>query len=93
MTEVDLESVRGGIELLRYCRAQRAKIKEVEDNARAAVEDALGDAEIGVLDGEVAIQWPTFKENRFDSSAFKEDHPELWEQYKAMKSRRRFDVV
>jgi predicted phage-related endonuclease len=93
MTEVDLESVRGAVELLRYCRTQRAKIKEVEDNAKAAVQDAMGDADIGLLDGEPAIQWPTFKENRFDSAAFRADHAELWEQYKAANEKRRFDVV
>jgi predicted phage-related endonuclease len=94
MTEVDLESVRGAVELLRYCAGpSERKIKEVEDNAKAAVQDAMGDADVGLLDGEPAIQWPTFKENRFDSAAFRADHAELWEQYKAVNEKRRFDVV
>jgi hypothetical protein len=53
----------------------------------------MGDADVGLLDGEPAIQWPTFKENRFDSAAFRADHAELWEQYKAVNEKRRFDVV
>lgn len=93
MTEVDLESVRGEVEILRWVKEQQAKLKDAEKNARAAIEAAMGNAEVGLLDGEPAISWPTFKENRFDSSGFRADNPEMWEQYKAAQERRRFEVL
>jgi hypothetical protein len=93
MSEIDLEPVRGHVEVLRWCKQQRAIIKATEDNARAAVEAHMGNRQIGLLDGEPAIQWPSYKENRFDSAIFRAEHPEMWEQYKAMNEKRRFDVL
>jgi predicted phage-related endonuclease len=93
MTEIDLNAVRGHIEVLRYCKTQKAKLKELEDAARAAVEDAMGQHDVGVLDGEPAVHWTHFKESRFDSSAFRDDNPELYETYKTARDKRRFEIV
>jgi hypothetical protein len=93
MNEIDLDSVRGHVEILRYCKAEKAKIAELEKLARTAVEDAMGGNEIGLLDGEPAINWSHFKERRFDQSAFGEDHPDLLEQYRAAREKRRFEVL
>lgn len=93
MTEIDLEKVRGAVDLLRWCKKQRALVKEVEEKARAAVEATMGSHEVGLLDGEPAIQWPHYKERRFDQSAFGEEYPDLLEQYRATKEKRRFEVL
>jgi len=93
MSEIDLEPVRGHVEVLRWVKQQKAILKATEENARAAIEAFMKDAQVGLLDGEPAIQWPSFKENRFDSAAFRADNPELWERYKAMHEKRRFEVL
>jgi predicted phage-related endonuclease len=88
----DLEKVKAHIEVLRYVKSQKAMLKELEEISRAAVEEALGDDEIGTLDGETAVTWKHYKENRLDQSALKEDHPDIVEEYKQMKSKRTFVV-
>jgi predicted phage-related endonuclease len=93
MTEIDLESVRGHIAILRLCKRKIAEFKEIQERSRVIVEEAMGTADAGLLDGEMAVSWPTFKENRFDSKAFREQHPELWESYKVASEKRRFEVV
>jgi hypothetical protein len=93
MNEIDLDPVRGHVEILRYVKAEKGKLAELEKLARATVEDAMGEHEMGLLDGEPAIHWPHYKERRFDQSAFGEDHPDLLEQYKAAREKRRFEVI
>jgi predicted phage-related endonuclease len=93
MTEINLAPVRAHIEVLRYVKTQKAKLKELEDAARAAVEDAMGSHDVGILDGEPAVHWTHFKEQRFDSSAFRDDNPELYEQYRTARPKRRFEVI
>lgn len=93
MTAVNLESVRDQVAILRWCKQQKAAIKELEDNARSHVEAAMGQATLGLLDDEPVITWSSFKENRFDSKAFREENPELWERYKARHSKRAFTVL
>jgi predicted phage-related endonuclease len=93
MSEVDLGEVRGHIETLRFVKAKMAALKELEKQARAAVEAAMGEHEVGVLDGEPAVQWPHFKEQRFDQSAFGDEYPDLLEQYKTAREKRRFEVL
>jgi predicted phage-related endonuclease len=93
MTEVDLESVRAQVETLRFVRAKMAALKELEKQARAAVETTMGEHEVGLLDGDPAVQWPHFKEQRFDQSAFGDEYPDLLEQYKTTREKRRFEVL
>lgn len=93
MSNVDLGSVRGHVEILRYVKAQQAKMKEIEKYARAEVETAMGGADVGLLDGEPAVHWTHYKESRLDGAALKEDHPELVEQYRSINEKRRFEVI
>lgn len=93
MTVVNLESVRAETEILVWCAARRAEIKELEDKAKAAVQDALGDADTGTLDDEIVVTWESHKRNAFDQKAFREAHPDLFEGFKTSSSVRRFEVV
>lgn len=93
MSTVDLSDVRGSVELLKWAKAQQAKLKEVEANARAAIEEKMGEAEIGTLDGEDVISWSHFKKRQLDQKALREKHPELVEEYTNLVESRQFKVI
>jgi predicted phage-related endonuclease len=89
----NLDPIRGQIEILRFVKARKAELKELEDRARAAVEAAMGDDDEGTLDGTVAITWKTFKRRQLDQAALAKAHPNLVEEFKVPKSVRRFEVL
>lgn len=91
--KVDLEPVRAQVEMLLYVKRQKAKLKEIEEMARPPVEEAMGNADIGQLDGEDVIHWTTYKTRRLDQKALAEAHPELVEEFKTAAEQRKFEVV
>ena len=93
MTAIDLESVRPYIDILRWTKTRKKELNEIESNARAAVEDAMGDADEGLLDDEPAISWKSYKKRQLDQKALKEDHPELVEEFVQLTEVRRFEVL
>lgn len=93
MTIVDLSTVRAETEILLWCAQRKAEIKELEDKAKAAVQDALGDADTGTLDGEIVVTWESHKRTAFDQKLFREAHPDLFEGFKTSSSVRRFEVA
>lgn len=64
----DLGNVRGHIELLRYVKREKARLKEIEDGARAAIEEALGHATDGTVDGVTVVRRKTIKSKRLDQA-------------------------
>lgn len=93
MSEVDLEPVRAQVEVLRMTTAKIKELQALQKIAREIVETVMGEHSVGTLDGEPVVNWSHYKENRFDGAAFREDHPELWEQYKGANAKRRFEVI
>lgn len=93
MANVDLASVRAHVEILRLAKQKQKEFKALETNAREAIEAAMGNADVGLLDGEPAIHWSSHKRTSFDQKAFREDNPELFEQYKSTTPVRKFDVL
>ena len=93
MTAIDLESVRPYIDILRWTKTRKKELNEIEANARAAVEDAMGDADEGLLDDEPAIRLTSYKQRRLDQKALKEDHPHFVEDYAQLIEVRRFEVL
>ncbi len=88
-----LDNVRASVEILRFAKARKKELKELEDQARAAIEAEMGNDDEGTLDGEVAITWKTFKRRQLDQAALAKAHPNLVEEFKVPKSVRRFEVV
>lgn len=93
MAKVDLESVRGPVALLQYVKSQQRKLKEIEDKAKAAVQDVMGNADTGTLDGEVVITWDGYKKRQFDQKTLQDEKPEVAAEYTKMISVRTFRVV
>jgi len=57
-----------------------------------ALREALGDAEVGYLDGEVIATYKTINAQRFDQKGFQEAHPGLFAEWKRPAPYRRLDV-
>lgn len=92
-TPTDLESLRWAVELLRFAKERKAELKTLEDQARDAIEQALGDNEIGVLDGHVAVTWKTHTQNRLDQQTLKKTFPDIYEVCRKTSDVRRFEVL
>ena len=93
MTSKDLSAVRPQVEMLQWAKRQKAKIKEIEDMARPAVEEAMGSADVGTLDDEPVINWGTYKTRRLNQKALAEKHPEIVEEFKEAHEQRKFEVL
>lgn len=93
MTVIDLNAARGEVEILQWVKSRQAELKLLEDNAKAKIQEILGDGgDTGTLDGEVVVTWSNFKESRLDTKAFREAHPELAAEYTHTNAKRRFEV-
>lgn len=90
---VDLESVRAHVDILVWAKARAAELKDIEKNARDAIEEALGDNEIGELDGHPVVTWAMHKKRVFQQAKFKEAHPELVEAFTETVEGRQFKVI
>lgn len=78
----DLASVRGDVEALLAVRDQITALKDTEAQLRARIEHAMGDAQDGQLDGQPIISWRVgAKPRRFNQSAFKAAHPDLFAEF------------
>lgn len=78
----DLDSVKGWVDLLRTVKARRAELDEVEAKARVEIENVLGTAETGTVNGKPVLTWKWSKPaRRFDQTKFKAEHPDLAAQY------------
>lgn len=73
---VDLNSVRHFLEILAFVRDEKAKLTEAEVMAKAAIQNVLGDSEIGALDGTPVVKWSTIKTVRLSQSTLRRDYPD-----------------
>lgn len=73
----NLESLRAQVAILRHVKAKRAELSELEANARAAVEEALGEDTEGTIDGVTVIKWSRSKRTSLNQKLLKELYPEI----------------
>lgn len=62
----DLDDIRGWIAVLNVAREEKARAEGVIAQAREKIEDALGDEEVGALDGQPVVRWTYVTSTRFD---------------------------
>jgi len=82
--------------LIAYIEA-KAKVKEwteKADIARQQVEAAMGEAEIGLVNGREAVRWTTVESNRIDTAKIRELLPaDLVSKFETTSISRRFTIV
>lgn len=88
----ELDSVRWAVEALRWAKQRKAELKDVEDQARDAIEQALGDDAEGTLDGHVAVTWKYHKRTALSQKLLKASYPEVAELCMETTETRRFQV-
>lgn len=93
MTQVDLEKVRWAVEALHYVKERRAELKELEERARPALEEALGDDTEGALDGNVVVTWKYHKRQALDQKVLRATFPEAYETCRTITEVRRFEIA
>jgi hypothetical protein len=69
--EVELDALVNWVVHLKQLRQDRNMIDEQIELAEGHIKDALGDAEIGTLNGEPIVKWTHVITNRFDQKAAK----------------------
>jgi predicted phage-related endonuclease len=84
--------MRAQVEILRWCKNKRAEIKELEDQAKAAVQSALDDDMVGTVDGGVAVTWKSQKRTALDQQLLKRLYPEAAAECMSTTEVRRFEV-
>ena len=92
---VDLDPAASAF-LAAYIEA-RLKIKEWEEKADIAAEQvkaAMGDAQVGLVNGREAVRWTTVETKRIDTKKVRELLPKnLWEKFETSSVSRRFTIV
>lgn len=77
-----IDYLKRQIDILNWVKKQRLQLDEAEQNAQKNLKDALGENEIGMIGDKPVVSWIKSWPKRFDSKRFREDHPDIWEQYK-----------
>jgi predicted phage-related endonuclease len=92
--EIDITELQNWVIMLKQLRADRADIDEQIEVIEGQIKDALGDAEIGTINGAPVVRWSHVVSNRFDQKTAKEMlTPEQVEACMKPLESRRFTIV
>ncbi|AFN37749.1 hypothetical protein FGG44_gp58 [Mycobacterium phage MacnCheese] len=89
----DLSALKGHVDLMRHARTEKAKWADVEKQAKAAIEEALGDADEGEIGGQVVVRRKEIKSNKLDQSLLKSLHPDVVAECTSSSVSYRMDLV
>lgn len=67
-----------------------AELKQMQETSRAVIEEALGDNDIGTLDGKEVVTWKHVESERVDLQMLKDLYPEIYEHCTYTSKSRRF---
>lgn len=93
MSSVSLDHIKAHVDILAYAKRKQAELAETVERSRAAIEEALGENEVGTLEGEPAIRWSHQKVNRLNQKTLKAERPEIVAEYTEASEQRRFEVL
>lgn len=75
---------------MRRAQAARKEAEREEGKAKAGIMTLLGKAEVGTVNGDVAVTWKTVETRRLDQKRLSAEHPEVVEAYSSVGRSRRF---
>lgn len=90
---LDEATVMGALERLALAREQKRSAETMEEVIKAELCSLLGDAEFGLVNGDVAFTWKTQSRNMFDLRKFEAEHPALAAKFRRDVNTRTFRVV
>lgn len=82
----------GWVRVFQQASEQIERMTEVRDEARRHLEEALGEAEIGTVNGVSRVQWTHVSSTRLDQRKLKEQYPDVHAACVALSMTRRFTV-
>ena len=88
-----LDNLKAHLEILRFTRAKISEYTEMADRSKAAIQEAMGESEVGTVEGEPAVKWTHSKVTRLDQKKLKAEHPEVVSAYMTTSEQRRFEVL
>lgn len=71
MNEVELDALANWVIHLKQLKQDRADIDMQIEVAEGHIKDALGEVEVGTINGEPVVRWAHVVSNRFDQKAAK----------------------
>jgi predicted phage-related endonuclease len=91
---VDLpEDATNWLALIRQCDRDIKDLEETKKLARARIEQMLGDAETGLLNGQPVVHWTFVSSRRLDQKKLKDQAPDLVEACTVTQLSRRFTLA
>lgn len=87
MKNVSLDHAAGLVRRWRTAVDTAGRARATAVQAERELLDLLGDADVGTLDGTPAVRRDVEARDGIDLTRLREDHPELWEQYPATRTR------
>ena len=72
MNEIELDALANWVIHLKQLKQDRAEIDLQIWNAEGHIKDALGEVEVGTINGEPVVRWTYVTSNRFDQKVAKE---------------------
>lgn len=86
----ELSGYANEIDQLRLLRAELTDLKGEKDRLENLIKQAMGPAEAGEVHGQRVVTWKTTTSRRLDTTALRDDHPQLAAQYSTETTTRRF---
>lgn len=87
---VQLDSLEEKFAQLRHIRSELASYKELEDQLKAEICEAMGEADTATIGGRTVATWKSQTRDTFDTKAFRAAHPELASQFTKQTNTRSF---
>jgi len=88
-----LDDLTGWIDVLRYAIAEKTRIESVIAQARGKLEDALGEAEVGTVDGAPVVKWTYVTSSRFDQKKARDFLGDTADDFMTQTTTRRFTLT
>lgn len=92
-SQAAVDAVADWISAYRTAKDNAAKWAELADRARSHITEALGDAEVGVIDGKPVVRHAFVHKRRVNLPKMRDEHPELVEQFTVAAVERRFTLI
>ncbi|QWY80880.1 hypothetical protein SEA_CHEETODUST_54 [Mycobacterium phage CheetoDust] len=90
---MDISAVKGHVDLLAHARIEKKKWEEIEKNAKAAIDEALGGDDEGTVGGEVVVKRSRTKVTRLSGKLVQSLHPAVYAECLDTNEQTRLSVV
>ena len=87
---IQLDSLEDKFAQLRHIRSELASYKELEEQLKAEICEAMGEADTATIGGRTVATWKSQTRDTFDTKAFRVAHPELATQFTKQTNTRTF---